>query len=695
MLTKYLFKSVSAGLFFLLIPCTFALDFHVTPNGNDNWSGEKASQNASGTDGPLATLTGARNAIRAWRVKQGNPTAIPEDSFTVIIHEGIYTLDKAFALEKQDSGAHEASITYRAAKGESVRLIGGRVVPEFSAVSDPAILKRLDESAREHVLQANLKALGITDLGSAKGEGIEVFFDGQPMHIARWPNEGFTKITDIVVKDGHKIHGIPGSKTGQFLYEGDRPKRWTDEPDLWALGYWFWDWREQPMKIASIDTKAKKITLATPEHGYGYRKGQWYYIYNALAELDQPGEWYLDRENGTLYFWPPKATESAETLISVIPSAVTMKDVSHVTLSGFTIEATRGTGLIVRGGSNVFITQCTLKNLGGNAISIAGGKQHTVIGCDITQTGSGGISLSGGNRTTLEPGGHLAENNHIHHYARTKRTYSSAIQLSGVGNRARHNLIHNAPHMAIGFGGNDHLMEFNEIHSVCYESNDAGAIYAGRNWTMRGNVIRNNYLHHINGFEGKGCVGVYLDDMFASAEITNNVFYKVTRAAFIGGGRDCKVENNLFVDCTPALHIDARALGWAHGHADEWLEEVKTKGTLSGIAYNKPPYSKRYPALAKILEGEPKAPEGNSIRKNVSWGGKWDGVNKQARPYVDLSDNLIDVDPLIMDIEKGDFRLKKNSPAFPFGFNPIPVEKIGLYKSNTRATWPVKHEVRK
>ena len=124
----------------------------------------------------------------------------------------------------------------------------------------------------------------------------------------------------------------------------------------------------------------------------------------------------------------------------------------------------------------------------------------------------------------MEPGGHLAENNHIHHYARTKRTYSSAIQLSGVGNRARHNLIHNAPHMAIGFGGNDHLMEFNEIHSVCYESNDAGAIYAGRNWTMRGNVIRNNYLHHINGFEGKGCVGVYLDDMFASAEITNNVF---------------------------------------------------------------------------------------------------------------------------------------------------------------------------
>ena len=109
------------------------------------------------------------------------------------------------------------------------------------------------------------------------------------------------------------------------------------------------------------------------------------------------------------------------------------------------------------------------------------------------------------------------------------------------------------------------MIEFNEIHNVCYESNDAGAIYTGRNWTMRGTVIRNNYLHHISGFEGRGCVGVYLDDMFCGTEISGNLFYRVTRAAMIGGGRDCLVKNNLFVDCKPALHIDARALGWAGG----------------------------------------------------------------------------------------------------------------------------------
>ena len=114
--------------------------------------------------------------------------------------------------------------------------------------------------------------------------------------------------------------------------------------------------------------------------------------------------------------------------------------------------------------------------------------------------------------------------------------YKAGIALHGVGLRAANNLIHDAPHMAIQFWGNDHVIELNEIHHVCPESNDAGAIYAGRDWTMRGTVICHNYLHHITGFRGKGCVGVYLDDMFCGTRIEGNVFHEVTRAAFIGAG---------------------------------------------------------------------------------------------------------------------------------------------------------------
>jgi molybdopterin-containing oxidoreductase family membrane subunit len=54
-----------------------------------------------------------------------------------------------------------------------------------------------------------------------------------------------------------------------------------------------------------------------------------------------------------------------------------------------------------------------------------------------------------------------------------------AVILSGVGHRVSHNVIQDHPHCAILFSGNEHRIEYNEIHSVCYESNDAGAIYSG------------------------------------------------------------------------------------------------------------------------------------------------------------------------------------------------------------------------
>ena len=281
--------------------------------------------------------------------------------------------------------------------------------------------------------------------------------------------------------------------------------------------------------------------------------------------------------------------------------------------------------------------------------------------------------------------------------------YQPGITLQGVGNQATHNLIHDAPHMAIGFGGNDHVIELNEIHSVCYESNDAGAIYTGRNWTMRGNVIRHNYLHHIKGFEDRGCVGVYLDDMFCGVEIAGNLFYRVTQAAFIGGGRDCLVQNNLFVDCDPALHIDGRALNWAKYHAEMWVKEGGEKGTLSGIAYKEPPYSQRYPKLVTILEQNPFAPEGNVVTHNVSFGGRWDGVSREAREYVTVADNLIDQNPHFATPDRigdgkqpraVDFALQDDSPAWGIGFEKLPLDQMGVQKDEFRASWPVVHEVR-
>jgi hypothetical protein len=667
-----------------------AADLYVATNGSDRWSGTLRNPNADQTDGPLASLAGAQSAIRKLRTTGLSP----QERVTVTVRGGLYTLEKTVHWTADDSGTAEAPVTYQAFSGEEVRLIGGKLVSRFKPVTDPAVLSRLNESARAKVVQADLRALGVSDFGSPGGGGLELFFDGKPMKLARWPNEGFTKILEVLGNTPVDVRGTTGCVEGIFTYEGNRPARWVGENDPWVHGYWFWDWSDQRQKVKTLDLSKHTIELAPPYHGYGYRKGQWYYAYNLLSEIDEPGEWYLDRERGVLYFWPPSSPNDRQAMVSLLPTLVTLENVSHLTLRGFTFEAARSAALTISGGISNRVVACTIRNVGGSALNVSGGSGHGVIGCDIYQCGAGGISLAGGDRKTLSPAGHYADNNHIHHYGRWQPMYSAGISLSGVGLRATHNLLDNAPHQAIGFSGNDHLIEFNEIHSVCFESNDAGAIYAGRDWTMRGTVIRHNYLHDITGFENRGCVGVYLDDMFGGTEISGNLFYRVTRAAFIGGGRDCRIENNIFVDCSPSIHVDARALGWAKYHADGWLKEALEQGTLSGTRFREPPFSVRYPKLVDILLKEPEAPAGNVIARNICVGGRWDEIESKARKFLTIENNLLAEDPHFVNAARLDFRLREDSPAFQFGFKPLPLQQIGLYQDEDRASWPVKTQVR-
>jgi len=689
-LSAALLAALAAGMLFLCptAGADVGAAFYVSPDGNDAWTGTLAAPNELSSDGPFFTIERARDAVRA--LKQAGP--LPTGGVKVVLRGGRYALKKTLELTAEDSGTAEAPVVYAAQPGEKVFLTGGVRVPAFEPVSDPAILERVSPEARGPMVQADLKALGIAEFGAPNDGGVEVFFQNKAMTLARWPNEGFVNIKDLSVPDDHQIHGIPGSRTGKFIYDGDRPSRWVGEKDAWLHGYWFWDWSDQRQKIASIDPATSTISLTEPYHNYGYRKGQWYYAFNVLAELDTPGEWYLDREKGILYFWPPAAPGPDDVVVSVLPTLLAMKDASFVSLRGAVLEQARGTAVSVSGGAGCRIEGCTLRNIGGDAVSMGGGTNSGVAGCEIYSLGKGGVSINGGDRNTLAPAGLFVENSHIHHWGRWARMYQSAVSMNGVGNRVAHNLIHDAPHMAIQFGGNDHVIELNEIHHVCLESNDAGAIYAGRNWTMRGNMIRNNFLHDVSGFQNKGCVGVYLDDMFASADITGNLFRNVTMAAFIGGGRDCSITNNIFVDCNPALHIDARALNWAAYHADEWIKEAGEKGTISGIAYNKPPYSEKYPKLVGIIEDEPKAPKGNVIARNICVGGKWDNIEEIARPYLAFENNLLDQDPLFVNAAAGDYHLKPESPALALGFQQIPLEQIGLQNDDVRAAIPVKAE---
>jgi hypothetical protein len=571
------------------------------------------------------------------------------------------------------------------------------VIGQWEEVRDPVVLDRLPPEARGHVLQSDLPAQGVSELPTITAPrwaqsdpGVELFFQDKRMTLARWPNDGYAYIADLAVDDGWKIHGNPGSRVGKFIYEGDRPERWIGEKEIWLHGYWFWDWADQRMRVQSIDTDRKQITLEPePAHHFGFRKGRWYYAFNLLSELDQPGEWYLDRDAGILYFWPPKHIGTGDTMISSTEGLVTLDSVSHVTLAGLTLEAGRGTAVTAAGGEECAVLGCTIRNMAGWGVRMTGGRGHRVAGCDLYDLGEGGIYLSGGERRSLTHAGHVAENNHIHHCSRWNLLYHPGIQLTGVGNRAAHNLLHHLPHVAIGFTGNEHCIEYNEIHNAVFQANDAGAVYttgASETWTMRGHVIRYNYLHDINGFEGRGCQGVYLDDAFSSIHLYGNLFERVHRAAFIGGGRDNVVEKNLFVDCAIGVHIDARGLGWMARSEPYLIKELKS------LPISEPPWSTRYPQLLTVLDNDPMAPVGNIVRSNVFVGGRWDGIQGAARKYTTVENNLIDDDPHFVNAARGDYRLKADSPAFALGFDPIPYDRIGPYRSVERASWPVRHE---
>ncbi|NUQ64993.1 MAG: right-handed parallel beta-helix repeat-containing protein [Pirellulales bacterium] len=663
----------------LCVATATGADFYVATDGSDDHPGTGAQ--------PFATLERARDAVRQWRTAAdaGGPA-------TVHLRGGVYELTETLALAAEDSGTKDAPVVWRNHASERVALSGGRRVAGFERVTNQDVLQRLPETARGSVFQADVRATGIADFGEVAGAGkrIELFSNDRPMTLARWPNEGFARIVDVTGGKPIKIHGIPGDAIGKFVYAENRPARWIGEPDVWLSGYWFWDWSDGRQRIRSIDPATRTIELESPDHNYGYRKGQRYYAFNALAELDSPGEWYLDRQRGLLYFWPPEdGLESA--VLSVLPTLISLNNASWVTVRGLVLENTRATAITIAGGEGVRVGGCLIRNVGGGGVAVSGGVNHGVIGCDITQTGEGGVSLGGGDRAKLTPAGHFAENNHIHHYARLQRTYRPAVALSGVGNRVSHNLIHDAPHNAIQLGGNEHVIEFNEIHRVCQETGDVGAYYMGRDWTMRGNRIRHNYFHEISGPGLHGAMAVYLDDAASGTTIFGNVFYRASRAAFIGGGRDNIIENNVFVECRPSVHVDARGLGWMHATvAPGGLMHER----LAAMPYQQPPWSTRYPELARILDENPPAPHGNRVVRNISVGGTWLNLEKAAEPGVTFEDNLVDQDPHFVDADQRNFQLHPDSPAWQLGFRKIPIEQIGLRDDQWRRARPVERSPR-
>src|SRR5207248_761374 len=223
-----------------------------------------------------------------------------------------------------------------------------------------------------------------------------------------------------------------------------------------------------------------------------------------------------------------------------------------------------------------------------------------------------------------EPAHHLAVNNHIQNFSRHQLTGAYAITLDGVGNRAANNHIQYAPHQAVFISGNDHIFEFNEIDHVVTETDDAGAVYKGRNPSCRGNIIRHNFFHDIGSAMGHGTAAIYFDDGDGGDLVFGNIFLRCGHPGagsfgtiFSHGGHDNRAENNIFIDCKRPLGSapwdDARWKDAVAGGQDcHWQEKL-----LKEVDITRPPYTTRYPELVGFMNPQPGQARNNHAKNNV------------------------------------------------------------------------------
>jgi len=724
------------GYYYLLLLITWSCSqttdttFYISPEGQAGNPGTKAR--------PFPTLESAQQAIRS--ISDTN------QQVTVYMREGIYRLESTLNFTKEDGGSVNAPVTWKAFPGESAILTGGIKLEGFTPLNNPDARARINPDFHDDIYQIDLSDFNIADYGDLdprSGNRMELYYNGAFMQIARYPNEDWLTIASVpqsgdqsYVREPKRIrYGLPvGKHFGRFTYDTDRPNFWQKDDNIWMQGYWVWDWSDEYQRIDSIDKAKKEIYPAKPYHRYGYHQRQRFYFLNVLEELDQPSEWYLDRNTDMLYFWPPDQMSAAEIWLSVLDKPMLhLQNASHIVFEQLDFRASRAESMVIEGGSEVLVGGCTFTNMGKTPVVVKGGTHHRVKGCDMYELAMGGISLQGGDRKTLTPSEHIAQNNHIHHFARRVKTYQPALDVSGVGNKLLHNLLHDAPHMAIGFGGNEHLIAFNEVYQVLTETSDAGAIYNGRDWTERGTVIRNNYFHDlgatISGEGFHGVMGVYLDDCLPGTTISGNIFQNIDRGIMLGGGQYNTAENNLFINCNIAIHVDARANGWARENALEggpWHMYEK----LAEVPYQQEPWRSTYPELVTITEN-PSDPIGVVIKNNISQGTLWLDM-KEGTDFelINITDNIVADEQLVrmekrnvdeaqiwmrtdkqavelltqhqnhvftpeeisLDITNGTVQLPAQSILEKIDFNPIPIDSIGLQIDTYRAALPISSE---
>ena len=603
-----------------------AAEFFVSPGGDDAADGS--------FERPFATPARARDAIRALKDKGGA---------TVWLRGGEYRMREPLTLDATDSGTAKAPVAYRAWKGETPVLTGAWTVPQsvWRIADDP----RIPAAAKGKVWAADVKSQGYDAFEPDAPCGYHVarpefrirslYCDGRRLTLARYPDKGFLRTGKTTV---------PGRA---FKADAGDMARWSpaNAPALEALGYWQFLWADLTVP-ASVDPAAGTIILnidgfrpnaavdasfhLCQESGYNSANlpvrlssisaGHPFYLQNALAALDAPGEWYLDCRTGTLYVYPENGkgvpSKCRYELSLAAHSLVAVKGARHLCMEGIVFRGGRHHGVEMHGVADVKLQGCVLRDFGGHGLLLDGVRDTVVHGCVFRTFGHCAMTLDGGDRKTLTPSGAIVEACDFSDTGLAMRTYTPGIWVTGCGHRIVRSHFHDLPSSAMRVGGNEHLVASNLVERVVMESDDQGGVDMWGDPTHRGNRFIHNIWRDI-GREGPfvrcGQGGIRFDDAISGNYVYGNRFVNCSRMHFGGvqihGGRDNVVRNNVFVRCRHGVTVSPWKQNlWRKFNSGAAHETRCKAANVSG-----PAFRAKYPEFGSLLD----TPMRNTIENNV------------------------------------------------------------------------------
>jgi hypothetical protein len=662
-----------------------AATLFVAPEGRDTWSGSEARPNAAQSDGPLASLEGARNRVR--QLQQSGPLSEP---VLVVIAEGTYPLLETVVFTPEDSGTATAPIIYQAAPEARPLFDGGRVLEGFRP------------------LGGGVWALTLPEVREGRWYFEQLWVNGRRATRARSPNQSCFVVANPVTD----APGLPPDTPAEF----DKRAFFAWPPDIGLLGRMpanqlpdvnlvaYHAWETSRHRIASADPASGLVVLSGPSL-WTFRQwdlNQRFYLENFKAALDAPGEWFLDRD-GTLYYLPLPGEDMATAMV-VAPAGqaqfvrfagqpVQNRQVAHITLRGLAFrhgqyllpagghadgqaEISIPAAIEAEGASDIRIEDCEIGHVGISAIWFHRGSNDCLVSrCFLHDLGGGGVRIGDGleqdlTSPTMATGGVTVEESIIHAGGRI-HAGAVGVWIGRSGdNRVAHNDISDFFYTGISVGwiwgysvspAVRNNIEFNRVHHLGQGVlSDLGGIYTLG--PSPGTRIRHNVIHDIDAYDYGGW-GIYADEGTSDVVIENNLVYNTRSGSFHQHyGRDNLIRNNVF----------------CNGREGQ-IQRSRVENHLAFVFRNNILYWTEGALAAAGSISDPKV----RFEQNLYWNptGRpvdFQGQNLAQRQASGLDLGSIIADPLFVDPVHDDFRLRPNSPALRIGFQAIDYSLAGV-----------------